>query len=101
MGASRKTTAARVVSLGGADPWSPSGRSLAMALAIALLLGGCRSTSHVSYTPEIAGIIATREPGPNGSSIRITLRDGHSQTIDINEVHVVAGKGYPDVGELF
>ena len=70
-------------------------------LAITLLLSGCRTTRSDFYTPEIAGIVATREPGPNGSSIRITLRDGHSQTIDIHEVHVVAGNGFPDVGELF
>lgn len=67
---------------------------------MALLLSGCRTTTPVSYTPEISGIVATREPGPDGS-IRITLRGGHSQTIDLNVVHVVAGNGLPEVGELF
>jgi hypothetical protein len=81
--------------------WSHWDRSLASAMvAIALLLSGCGTTDPVSYTPEISGIVATREPGPDGS-IRITLRDGDSQTIDLDDVHVVAGNGLPDVGELF
>ncbi len=78
--------------------WGPS---LAVAtLAIALLLSGCRTTRSDFYTPEIAGIVATREPGPNGS-VQITLRDGHSQNIDLNVVSVVAGSGFPDVGDLY
>jgi hypothetical protein len=77
------------------------GRSLALTtLAITLLLSGCRTSSSVSYTPEISGIVASREPGPDGST-RITLRDGHSQDIDLDVVRVVAGAGLPDVGELF
>jgi hypothetical protein len=84
-----------------AHRWSLRGCSLAVAtLAMALLLSGCWTSSPVSYTPDISGIVATREPGPDGS-IRITLLDGHSQTIDLHDVHVVAGNGLPDVGDLF
>ena len=72
-------------------------RHLIAGVILAGLLAGCGRTY---YTPDVVGIVATREQLPD-QSVQITLRDGRSQVVDVHVQGIIHGGGIPDEGELF
>jgi hypothetical protein len=69
-------------------------------LALALLLSvsiGCAPAP--TYTPEIAGVVTSRQELAGGSFL-ISLEDGRSHVVDTHTQRGVIGSGVPDVGDL-
>jgi hypothetical protein len=64
--------------------------------ALAVVSAACSGTS---YTPEIAGVVTSREELADGS-LRITLEDGRSEVVETHAQKIVIGGGVPDVGDL-
>jgi hypothetical protein len=78
------------------DGISPVRAVLTMALAIAGV--GCSRVAE-TYTPEIAGVVASQQSLSDGS-YDIVLEDGRSLNVDPDRQRIIIGGAAPTVGDL-
>jgi len=71
-------------------------RALLVIGTLAIASAGC---SRPVYTPEVAGVVASRQELADGS-FQIVLENGRSQNVETHRQRIIVGGGVPDLGEL-